>query len=170
MKKNLIVLAVAGVAMLAGTSKTNAQMVSVGSSFNYQRSLINDQDNISRKALKDFANTYRNVTDEKWIQVNDGFIVRFNSEGIKTNISYDKKGNWVASIKNYGEENLLHDIRHIVKSSYYDYTILGIQEVETIDSYGVPTYIVSMENKKQIKVVRIYEGNMEAWKEFNRSE
>jgi hypothetical protein len=169
MKKNLIALVITGVAILSGTSKTNAQMVSNTSSLEFQRTLINDQDNISRRALKNFANTYGNVTNENWMQVKDGFIVRFISEGIRSNISYDKKGNWVASVKNYGEEKLVHDIRHIVKSNFYDYAIVAIQEIETIDSHGIPTYIISMESRTQIKILRIHAGDMEVWKEFNRA-
>ena len=169
MKKNLIALVIAGVAMLAGTSKTNAQMASNGNTLEYQRNLINEQDNISRKALKNFANTHRSIKDEKWLQAKDGCIVRFINEGINTNISYDRKGNWFGSVKSYGEEKLPRDIRHIVKSDYYDYMILSIQEIETIDSKGVPTYIINMQSNTEIKIVRIHEGEMNVWKEYNRA-
>lgn len=169
MKKNLMTLVIAGAAILVGSSKTNAQLVSNSSSLKYQGNSIGEPDNISRKAIRDFAHTYENVTNEEWLQTKNGYTVRFISDGIRTDVFYDKKGKWVARIKYYGEEGLFGNIRHMVRSSYYDYAILGIQEIETIDSYGAPTYIINIEDKTRIKILRINAGNMEVWKEFDRA-
>lgn len=169
MKKNLIALAVAGVAILTGTSKTNAQMVSSGSSSEYQKELTGDQNNISPRAIRAFAKTYGDANDESWRQIKDGFSARFNSNGIKNTILYDKKGNWTGSIKSYDEDQMLREIRHIVKSTYYDYKIVYAQEIETLDSQGVPTYLVFLEDKTNIKVVRIFKGEMNVWKDLTKT-
>ena len=169
MKKNLIALALISVAVLAGASKTNAQLVSTGSSLEYQKDLPGDQNNISPKAIRGFKKTYANVTNESWMQIKDGFSARFNSNGIKTNIRYDKKGNWAGSIKSYGEDKLPHEIRHIVKSAYYDYRIVFAQEIETLESVGVPTYIVFLEDNTSIKLVRIFGGEMTSWKDYAKA-
>lgn len=169
MKKNLMALALAGIAIVCGTVTTNAQVSSGSSTPEYQVSRIDEDDIISPKAIKDFTHAYKSVKNEKWMITKDGFIVRFVSEGIKNSISYDKKGKWVASIKYYSEERLARDIRHIVKSTYYDYSIIGILEVETIDSHGVPTYVINMQSNTQIKTLRVSAGNMEVWKEYDRS-
>jgi len=169
MKKNLIVLALASVAILAGTSKTNAQLVSTGSSLEYQKDLMGEQNNISPKAIRGFVKTYGEANDESWTQIKDGFSARFNSDGIKNTVLYDKKGNWTGSIRSYSEDKLQPGIRHIVKSVYYDYKIVYAQEVETNDSRGIPTYIVLLEDKTSIKVVRIYEGEMNVWKDYTKT-
>ena len=64
---------------------------------------------------------------------------------------------------------MLHEIRHVVKSTYYDYKIVYAQEIETADSEGVPTYVVCLEDKTKIKMIRIHDGEMSQWKEFTKT-
>jgi len=174
MKKNLIALVIVSAATLAGTSRANAQIVSNSSSLEYQMNATETKNSmnelaISPRAVKDFMNTHKNVTGESWMKTKDGFSVRFNSDDVRTTIYYDKKGNWSGSIKIYGEEKMLHDIRHLVKSTYYDYNIVYAQEIETTDSDGVPTYVVCVEDKTKIKMIRIRDGEMSVWKEFTKT-
>ena len=62
-----------------------------------------------------------------------------------------------------------HEVRHIVKSTYYDYNIVYTQEIETADTKGMPTYIICLEDKTNIKMIRIYDGEMSVWKEFTKA-
>lgn len=175
MKKNLIALVIVSVATLAGTGRATAQMVSNSNSLEYQknimetRDLLNEPKAISPRALKNFANTHKNVMEESWTKGKDGFSVTAISDGIRTTVFYDKKGNWVGGIKYYREEKMPREIRHIVKSAYYDYNIIATQEVETIDSRGVPTYIVTVEDKANIILIRTTAGEMEVWKQFTKA-
>jgi len=174
MKKNLIALVIVSVATLAGISDANAQIVSNSSSLEYQVNATETKNSmnepaISPRAIKDFMNTHKNVTGESWMKTKDGFSVRFNSDDVRTTIYYDKKGNWSGSLKIYGEEKLLREVRHVVKSTYYDYNIVYAQEIETTDSDGVPTYVVCVEDKTKIKMIRIRDGEMSVWKEFTKT-
>jgi hypothetical protein len=175
MKKNLIALAIVSVATLAGISRANAQIVSNSSTLKYQmnatktKNSMNEPEEISPKALKNFADNYKNVSGVSWMKVKGGFSVRFNSDDVRTTIFYDNKGHWVSSIKYYNEEKMRHEIRHTVKSTYYDYNIIYTQEVETADTKGTPTYIICLEDKTNIKMVRICEGEMSVWKEYTRA-
>ena len=174
MKKNLIALVIVSAATLAGTSRANAQIVSNSSSLEYQMNATETKNSmnelaISPRAVKDFMNTHKNVTGESWMKTKDGFSVRFNSDDVRTTIYYDKKGNWSGSLKIYGEEKLLREVRHVVKSTYYDYNIVYTQEIETADSDGVPTYVVCVDDKTKIKMIRISAGEMSAWKEYTKA-
>ena len=174
MKKNLIALVIVSVATLAGTSRANAQIVSNSSSLEYQMNATETKNSInelaiSPRAVKDFMNTHKNVTGESWMKTKDGFSVRFNSDDVRTTIYYDKKGNWSGSIKIYGEEKMLRDIRHLVKSTYYDYNIVYTQEIETTDSDGLPTYVVCVDDKTKIKMIRVVNGEMSIWKEYAKT-
>jgi hypothetical protein len=170
MKKKLIALAIVSIATISGTTGANAQMVSNSTSSEYQRSLSETTNPMtSPRALKNFANTYKNVKDEMWLKTNDGFAVRFTSGGIRTTVLYDKKGYWTGSIKYYGEEKMLHEIRHDVKSKYYDYKIIYTQEIETPDSEGMPTYVICVEDQANIKLIRICDGEMSVWKEYTKN-
>ena len=170
MKKKFIALAIISIATLAGTTRANAQMASNSTSLEYQRSITEPTNPvISPRALKNFADTYKNAKDEKWMKTNNGFAVRFTSGDIRTTVLYDKKGYWTGSIKSYGEEKMLHEIRHDVKSKYYDYKIIYTQELETPDSDGMPTYIICVEDAANIKLIRICDGEMSVWKEYTKS-
>ena len=175
MKKNLIALVIVCVAFLAGISGANAQIVSNGSSLGYEMSAtkttnsMKELEAISTRALRDFAYTHKNVTGESWTKLKDGFSVKFISEGVRTTIYYNRKGIWTGSVKIYGEEKMLRDVRHVVKSAYYDYNIVYAQEIETIDSEGVPTYVVCVDDKTNIKMIRIRDGEMSVWKEFTKA-
>jgi len=175
MKKNLIALLIVSVATLGGISGANAQIVSNSSSLEYQindtkvKNSINELDVISPRALRDFASTYKNVRGESWMKGKDGFSARFISDDIRTTIYYDKKGNWSGRVKLYSEEKMPRDIRHVVKSAYYDYNIVYAQEIETTDSDGVPTYLICVDDKTKIKLIRMRDGEMSEWQEFTKA-
>jgi len=174
MKKNLIALVIVSVATLTGMNKANAQIMSNSSSLEYQMNATETKNSmnelaISHRAVKDFMNTHKNVKGESWAKTKNGFSVMFISDGIRTTIYYDKKGNWAGSIKIYGEEKLLREVRHVVKSTYYDYNIVYAQEIETTDSDGVPTYVICVDDKTKIKMIRIRDGEMSVWKEFAKT-
>ncbi len=175
MKKNLIALVIVSVTTMAGTGRANAQIVSNSSSLEYQmnatetKNSMKELEAISPRAVKAFVSKHKNVTGESWMKTKDGYCVQFNSDGIRSAIYYDKKGNWAGSIKYYGEEKLLREIRHIVKSTYYDYNIVYTQEIETVDSEGVPTYVICVEDKTKIKMIRVIDGEMSEWKEYTKT-
>ena len=171
MKKNLIALVIVSVTTLVGISSANAQIVSNSSSLEYGnvKNSIGEPETISPRALRNFADTYRNVSGESWIKVKGGLSVTFTSDDIRTRILYDNKGYLVGSIKYYGEEKMSREIRHIIKSTYYDYNIIYAQEIETPDSKGMPTYIICLQDNTNIKMIRICDGEMSVWKEYKRA-
>jgi hypothetical protein len=72
-------------------------------------------------------------------------------------------------MKIYGEEKMLREVRHTVKSKYYDYNIVYTQEVEVAGSEGTPTYVICLEDKTNIKMIRICDGEMDVWKEYTKT-
>jgi hypothetical protein len=44
-----------------------------------------------------------------------------------------------------------------------------VEEVETVESNGVPTYLIHVEDQKNIKLIRVSDGHMETWKEYVKS-
>jgi len=114
--------------------------------------------NISTKAVKNFTKNYKNAGNAGWFVIQDGYLAEFKKDGIKTNVYYNRKGLWLGNIRSYFEENLPRNIRHLVKSTYYDYTINYIQEI-TVDRNIV--YLVKIEDDYFFKTVRIQDGEMD---------
>jgi hypothetical protein len=123
---------------------------------------------ISARAIKEFGKQYKNTTNQHWNVISDGFTAKFTDNEVVNTIYYDTKGRWSGSLKSYPENKMDREIRDIVKSKYYDYNIIVVSEVETLKSQGMPTYVVCLEDKKSVKWLRIYDGDMEVWKEFSK--
>lgn len=123
---------------------------------------------ISPKALKTFAGRYKNQAGEYWEVMKDGFSAHFNSDGISNRIYFDRKGRWVGSMKGYQEDKMPRGLRTQVKRTYFDYKINYVQELETYESEGKPTFIVNLEDDDNIILLRIYEGELEVWRSYKK--
>ena len=123
---------------------------------------------ISLKAVRNFKKSYKMVSNENWSKAPDGFNASFTLDGIKNLLYYDKKGRWVGSLKVYAEDKLDRKIRDIVKREYYDYKITSIDEVETVGTYGIPAYIVHLEDSNSIKLIRVMDGVMDVYKDLSK--
>lgn len=114
--------------------------------------------NISTKAVKDFTKNYKNTENAGWFVIKDGYLAEFKKDGIKTTVYYNRKGTWTGNIRSYMEDKMPRNIRHLVKSSYYDYKINYVQEI-TVDRKIV--YLVKIEDDKFFKTIRIQDGEMD---------
>lgn len=124
-------------------------------------------DAINSKAVREFIKEFKQASNEAWFVTDGGFVVKFKQGGIETRADYNKKGNWLHTIRTYDENKLPADIRHRVKSSYYDYNILQVQEIEKPSNTF--TYIVHLEGKTKLINLRITDENMEEWQKFDKS-
>lgn len=123
---------------------------------------------VSQKAVRDLTKSFKNASDEKWFSLQDGFVAMFNQDGIDLQVAYDKRGNWLYAIRKYDETKMSSDLRHTVKSTYYDYSITQVQEIEK--PRNTLTYIVHLEGKTDYINLKVSDGEMEEWQKFNKSE
>jgi hypothetical protein len=121
---------------------------------------------INSKAVKDFTKTYKNAGDARWFVITDGFLAEFNQDGIKTKVFYDRKGRCAGSLRSYQEDQMPRDIRHQVKSHYYDFNIYYVQEVTVADKIA---YLVKIEDKTSLKTIRVLDGEMTEIEAFEKS-
>ena len=127
---------------------------------------IND---INIKAVRDFKHRYKDVSNEVWSKNHLGeCFAHFTLNGTVTSLFFNKHGKWYATLKTYTEDKLPFIIRDIVKRKYYDYSIGFTNEIVTADSNGLPTYIVQIKYKHDLKIIRIYDNEMEEWKHLEQ--
>src|SRR5438477_9551759 len=89
-----------------------------------------DRNSVNSRVVKNFVRSYKNVSNEQWYKLQDGFISLFNLDDIDYQVSHDKKGYWTRTIRSHGESKLSGDFRHMVKNIYYDCGINLVQEIE----------------------------------------
>jgi hypothetical protein len=82
------------------------------------------------KAVRNFEKTFKNVTDEKWYEMPDGYRTNFTAKDVHCRLDYDKNGNWMHTIKYYDEKKLPLEVRRLVASSYLDYSIRSVEEIQ----------------------------------------
>lgn len=181
MKIFLFVLVAGCIPALTGINKANAQnqigadlswsqknVMGIEKSITAGQNNMNSPGDVNPRALKDFAKRYNNVTDLRWIKIKDNFSANFISNGVSNTIYYNAKGKWLASVKRYHEDKLPFEVRDIVKSKYYDYSIFYVEELEITESQGMATYLIHLENNNKVKLVRIFERQMEIWQEYTK--
>ena len=122
---------------------------------------------VNPPVIRSFLKTYKDVSDEKWIEVKEGFVAMFNYNDMDYQVAYTKKGNWLRTIRSYNEDNMPTDVRHIVKSTYYDYEITRVHEIEI--PLNPITYVVQLLGKKELINLKIDDGEIEVLQKFNRS-
>jgi hypothetical protein len=122
---------------------------------------------INLRALRDFLSRYDQEDHVFWFSTPDGgFESYFIRDGYGNRVIYDQKGNWLFSLINYGEGKLLRNIRNTVKSVYFDYNIVLVEEVQRTE--GIE-YIVSLEDPSNIRVVKVNrEGELEVLQELDK--
>ncbi len=121
---------------------------------------------INAKAVKDFSKTYKHAANASWYELSDGYVAKFEKDGVTTKVYYDTKGRLLGNIQSYFENKLARDIRHQVKSHYYDHNIYYVHEL-TVGDHKV--YIVKLEGKKDWKTIRITDGEMEETESFQKT-
>jgi hypothetical protein len=117
--------------------------------------------NISTSAVRDFMRRFKTADSARWFRAGNGFcIARFNEGGIEYQVDYNARGSWIYTLRNYKEKLLAHDLRHLVKSTYYDYAITHITEVEQYNIEGI-VYLVYLEGETCYITLRMHDGEME---------
>ena len=85
---------------------------------------------VMSKAVRNFKKIFKNVSNEKWYEMPDGYRVNFTAKDIRCRLDYDKNGNWMHTIRYYDEKKLPLEVRRLVVSNYLDYTIRTVEEIE----------------------------------------
>ena len=119
------------------------------------------------KAIRDFQARFQKVNNAMWFSDQNGFMSYFIKNGYGNRVFYDRKGHWQFSLILYAEDQLPVDLRAAVKARYFDLDITLIEEIHTNDGM---VYIVHLEDKSNIKILRLSkEAEMEILQELTKA-
>lgn len=156
MKKQILSIAIVLLMMAVGTT-TYAGDKTPGSSTKLTA---------NEKVAKDFHQRFKSSLNPTINSSGDGFIVQSRIDGHNITSAYDKKGNWVYTIKLYPTENLSLNIINIVKGSFDNYFITTMEKVDQPGNESV--YIVHMENSDSFKTLRVVNNEVELVQNFQK--
>ena len=120
---------------------------------------------VHTRAMRDFLKRDKTASNVDWMIVETGFVAKYtdkNNSSCRT--VYNNSGNFVYTIRQYYENKMPRDIRHIVKSEYYDYTITLVEQIE--ENRRPLVYVVHMEDATTLKNVRVSEMDMDVLSEY----
>jgi hypothetical protein len=120
---------------------------------------------IHHRAVKDFQKSFKNITNEQWSKLSDGYVASFTADSMQTRVAYNRKGGWEYTMYYYSEKKLPRDVRSMVKSVYYDYTILRVVEIHLDDQ---PLYIIYIQDETHLKTIGVYNDEMQVIQEYTR--
>jgi len=114
---------------------------------------------VSAKAMRGFLKNHKDVTDVKWFRTLNGMTAAiFTSNGIRMFEYYDKNGDFEYSLHYYKEDKLPRDVRHVVRSRFYDFSIYQVTEVKRNNKIA---YLIKLEDKAIWKTIKVVDGEIE---------
>lgn len=117
------------------------------------------------KAAREFYKRHGEDKDEKWYKFPGGYLAEFLDGEIETKMVFDKRGNWTYTLRQYTEKQLPAEVRALVKSIYYDFTIGWVKEVIQFQSL---VYVVHIDNAPEWKDLVVRDGEIEVSHEVTR--
>ena len=182
MKKILFALTIGTASIAAFGTSAQAQNASIPVAFNdthFMTSIRNaaalespanlgtyipDAKKVNAKAVKDFNTRFAATETPSWFADENGFVSYFIKDGFGDRAYYDKKGRWQYSLIFYGEDKLPKDVRTQVRSTYFDMNITLVEEVQTLNGMA---YLIHLEDKSNIKILRVgSDGEMNIMQEL----
>lgn len=123
--------------------------------------------NITSRAVRHFLVNFSEVSNETWYSTPDLFVAMFKLNDIDYRVDYDRYGNWIETYRTYGETKMSRELKDIVNSSYWDYHIYLVQEIQ--QPLHPVTYIIHLENKTRLINLQVSDGVIYEWQKFNKS-
>jgi hypothetical protein len=112
---------------------------------------------IAVRAVRHFTSSYPDAQEERWYLINNGFMAKFSKDNVKIRIDYDKKGNWLYTIRYLTEKMLPRDVRAQVKSTWFDHNISSAEEIQVGYSF---IYLLHINEGEDWKIIRVADGEM----------
>jgi hypothetical protein len=124
---------------------------------------------INIKIVRKFIATFKDAENVTWDKVNDGSsIARFTKDSVKTTISYNKKGTWNYTLKRYAENKMPEYIRDMVKTTWYDYSIVEVTEIMLPSEGGDIIYNILIKHVDNCKIIQIRNKQMEIFNDYTK--
>jgi len=128
-----------------------------------------NRNDINVNALRHFAKNFNDASSERWYVTPDLLVALFSLRDIEYRVDYNiRNGNWIETFRTYSEAKMSPDLKQSVKSSYYEYSIFQVQEIE--QPLHPVNYIVHLEGKAKLINLRVYNGEIEEEQNFKQSE
>jgi hypothetical protein len=119
---------------------------------------VTSTSNVSEKVSKIFQHEFKDATNVKWTRLKKDYLVEFITTDLKNRALYGKRGYLVYHIEYGKEKHLPVDVRHAIRSTYYDYDITNTYHVRQNKR---DIWLANVEGNKKHIMVRMDEDGLE---------
>ncbi len=117
--------------------------------------------------LKIFKESFPDAQNAKWHEDETGYLVSFTQMNIPTKVTYDKKGNYINSLRYYDEKALPLNVILTIKKRYPGKKIFGVTEFANM--YGIAYYIKLQDEKNWYTVKATADGTLEMQQRYKKA-
>lgn len=164
MKKSILFITVALFISHLNILQLNAQPAGVVT-YSKPLKLSKQAAALNARANKHFSREFKNVHNGSWSKEENGYCVRFIKDDIRYIVDYNKKGNWVSTIKSYDETKLSIQIANAVKTAFLGYFIVWVTELKV---GNVTAHLVKIEGKDLLKTIRVLNDEFDVIEEYTK--
>ena len=122
---------------------------------------------VNIKVLDAFNKTFSNTEDLVWYENSNSYEARFNSDGVRAIVWYDKNGELLRMHRYYTEYKLPPFVLSSLRKKMPDEKIYGVTEITS--KTGVEFYITLQDEKNWIQVKADANGGFEVFEKFKKA-
>jgi hypothetical protein len=115
-----------------------------------------------------FHNSFPNATDVRWTEEADGYSVNFAERGIRTRVTFDKKGKFIGELRNYTAEYLPFYLTNLLKQQYPRYEAIGVTEVTS--ATDINYFVKIMGPKYWMTICLLNDGTSSVTERYRRAD
>jgi hypothetical protein len=123
--------------------------------------------NVNSKVPKAFARSFKDAEKMSWYEVNQNYLVNFIQNEQQNKALFTRTGSLVYHITYGYEKNLPKDIRHQIKSEYYDYQITRVFNVR---QNRRDVWVINLEDDNHVILAKVEEDQMNEVNRFKKNE
>ena len=161
---------------LQAQSSSSDQITFEKESFGKSVSNMSDADKLaleniklaSGKAYQDFTTRFKGATNINVSEASNAIFISCSTDGDFNRITYNRKGRWQHTVRTYDNQKLPENIREQVEYVYPRFAIFG--GVIEVHASNKVAYLVTVEDKKSWKRIRVVDGEMDIYEEYKKSQ
>ena len=121
--------------------------------------------NVEKAVTSSFDRNFPDALDAQWFRMSKKYLVRFMMADQQNSALMKKDGQIIYNIAYGYEKDLPSDVRMIVRTHYPDFSITKAITVKEKDR---TIWVVNIEDKQKLILVRIEEGELEEVGNYNK--
>lgn len=112
---------------------------------------------VTDKVSRSFRQSFKDAAPE-WFTLNRNYLAKFTVSDLPARALFSKNGYMLYCVSYGTEKSLPKNVRDMIRSTYYDYTITSVTKVDAQDRTA---WMVNLLLDNHLKVIKVIDRNME---------